>query len=91
VENKHITVGWGMDDVFSVWSIWIDQPGHPGKHFVRRFEFPLSEDRGLSLELITDNLDAARSQLPPDLIRAKRSEREDPLLVEIWLPNPDDV
>jgi hypothetical protein len=71
----------------SLWVILVDQPEHPGKHVVRRHELPMKTPEPLS-EQLADSLEAARALLPPGVVKANRSEREDPVVVEIWMYDP---
>jgi hypothetical protein len=76
-----------MNMEMSVWTIWADLPEHPGKHVVRRFEFPIRSPEPLS-ETVVDSLADARELLPPGLVMARRNEREAPAMLEAWLMDP---
>ncbi len=71
----------------SLWVILVDQPEHPGKHVVRRHELPMKTPAPLSEE-VAENLAGARALLPAGVVKANRSERENPMVVEMWMYDP---
>jgi len=80
-----------MDGTYSIWTIWIDQPEHPGKFVVRRDHLPVPADRQPLSVTPADSMEGARALLPLGLVKAARSERENPAMVEMWTPDPRSI
>lgn len=70
-----------MNENLMSWVIYNSPSDHPGKFVARKFnlDIPTSEHK------TADTLDDIRKLVSPGLVCLKRSENDDPVIVEVWL------
>lgn len=62
------------------WIIFYNPSDYPGKYVTQKWHITVAEDA-----VVTDTLDQARAGVPPNLYKLPRFDKDEPVVVEVWL------
>lgn len=74
-----------MAKALQMWVIY-DHPRDEPNHFVaRRWDIQAGKALPTKVHLLSKDLNALRSALPPGLCKMERDDRDDPVIMETWI------